>query len=107
MQAYPDPVRVVSVGKSVEDLLADPESKENYKYSVEFCGGTHTKNTSEARSFAIVGETGVGQGMHPARAAQPTKLRVILLLHRRLHLCSTAHPNCRIFIRGIRHGPFS
>lgn len=64
MQAYPDPVRVVSIGKSVDALLGDPENKENYKYSVEFCGGTHMKSTSEARKFAIVGETAVAQGVH-------------------------------------------
>lgn len=69
VQAYPDPVRVVSVGKSVDDLLADPENKENIQYSVEFCGGTHMKSTSEAKNFAIVGETAVAQGrkinLHP------------------------------------------
>ena len=81
MQAYPDPVRVVSVGKSVEDLLADPENKENYKYSVEFCGGTHVKSTSEARSFAIVGETAVAQGMHPAHASRPTQRKLFVLTY--------------------------
>lgn len=62
VQAYPDPVRVVAVGKSVDDLLADPENKENIHYSVEFCGGTHMKSTSEAKCFAIIGETAVAQG---------------------------------------------
>ena len=62
VQAYPDPVRVVSVGKSVDDLLADPDNKENYQFSVEFCGGTHMKNTSEAKNFAVVGETAQAQG---------------------------------------------
>jgi alanyl-tRNA synthetase len=63
LQAYPDPVRVVSVGRSVEDLLADPDNKENYGYSVEFCGGTHLGNTREAAAFAITGEGGIAQGI--------------------------------------------
>jgi alanyl-tRNA synthetase len=65
LQAYPDPVRVVAVGKPVEELLADPENKENIQYSVEFCGGTHMQNTSEAKNFAIIGETAVAQGELP------------------------------------------
>ena len=39
-------MRVVSIGKPVEDLLADPGAQDNFQYSVEFCGGTHLANTS-------------------------------------------------------------
>lgn len=39
-ETYPDPVRVVSIGIPVDDLLADPSSPAGSVTSVEFCGGT-------------------------------------------------------------------
>lgn len=41
MQVYPDPVRVVAIGRKVEDLLADPENKEWLSISAELCGGQY------------------------------------------------------------------
>ena len=60
-EVYPDPVRVVSIGKPVEDLLSDPSNKENRKFSVEFCGGTHLVSTSSAQSFVIISEEGIAK----------------------------------------------
>lgn len=60
-EQYPDPVRVVSIGKSVEDLLANPGDPDNRKYSVEFCGGTHLKSTGQARAFALLSEEGIAK----------------------------------------------
>ena len=62
-EVYPDPVRVVSVGVPVSTLLADPSRDEWLGYSVEFCGGTHVKNTSDAGAFALMSEEAVGKGV--------------------------------------------
>jgi len=61
-EAYPDPVRVVSVGKRVEQLIANPANDEWLDFSIEFCGGTHLSNTSEAEHFVIISEEAVSLG---------------------------------------------
>lgn len=60
-EVYPDPVRVVSIGKSVEELLANPAAESNRQYSVEFCGGTHLKKTGDAQAFALISEEGIAK----------------------------------------------
>ncbi|VVA14736.1 PREDICTED: alanine--tRNA ligase [Prunus dulcis] len=62
-EVYPDPVRVVAVGRKVEDLLADPENKEWSSISAELCGGTHISNTREAKAFALLSEEGIAKGI--------------------------------------------
>jgi len=62
-EVYPDPVRVVSIGKAVEQLLADPSNPENMNYSIEFCGGTHLAHLAKARSFALISEEGIAKGV--------------------------------------------
>ncbi|CAL8468182.1 g7721 [Coccomyxa elongata] len=62
-EQYPDPVRVVSIGKPVEALLAAPADPANAKFSVEFCGGTHLKSTGQARAFALLSEEGIAKGI--------------------------------------------
>jgi len=76
-EAYPDPVRVVSIGVPVEDLLANPENAAWMEVSVEFCGGTHLASTKDVGAFAVVSEEAVAKGVRrvvaltgvPARAA--------------------------------------
>ncbi|KAM5126207.1 alanine--tRNA ligase, cytoplasmic [Mantella aurantiaca] len=62
-ETYPDPVRVVSVGIPVEDLLADPSGPAGSLTSVEFCGGTHLQNSGHAGSFVIVTEEAIAKGI--------------------------------------------
>ncbi len=62
-EAYPDPVRVISVGQEVSSMLQDPENSEWSNVSVEFCGGTHLSNTSEAVAFVILEESGISKGI--------------------------------------------
>jgi alanyl-tRNA synthetase len=61
-QVYPDPVRVISVGPSVKDLIQDPKKDSWRSSSVEFCGGTHLSNTKEAVAFVLTEETAVAKG---------------------------------------------
>jgi alanyl-tRNA synthetase len=53
-QVYPDPVRVVSVGVAVDELLAEPSKASHAATSTEFCGGTHVAATGEAQSFVLL-----------------------------------------------------
>lgn len=62
-EAYPDPVRVVSIGRPISQLLDAPQEPSNLDYSVELCGGAHLSRTSEARLFVITQETGSSQGV--------------------------------------------
>ncbi|XAR54282.1 Alanine--tRNA ligase [Bertholletia excelsa] len=67
-EVYPDPVRVVSIGRKVEDLLVDPENEEWLSISAELCGGTHITNTREAKAFALLSEEGIAKGIRRVTA---------------------------------------
>ncbi|KAH7981880.1 hypothetical protein HPB52_001441 [Rhipicephalus sanguineus] len=62
-QTYPDPVRVVSIGIPVEELLADPSSPAGSVTSVEFCGGTHLKRAGHVGDFVISTEEAIAKGI--------------------------------------------
>ncbi|CAM9311423.1 unnamed protein product [Chrysoparadoxa australica] len=67
-EVYPDPVRVVSVGSPISEMVKDPENNAWQASSVEFCGGTHLKRTGAAKAFAIVEETAVAKGIRRVTA---------------------------------------
>jgi len=62
-EKYPDPVRVISVGESVENLISNPQNPSWSGLSIEFCGGTHLTNTNQAEDFVIVEESGIAKGI--------------------------------------------
>jgi len=62
-EKYPDPVRVVSIGAPVDELLAKPDNPEWRSVSVEFCGGTHLSSTGEAQAFTLIQEEAVAKGV--------------------------------------------
>ncbi|XP_072290586.1 alanine--tRNA ligase, cytoplasmic [Eucyclogobius newberryi] len=62
-ETYPDPVRVVSIGIPIHDLLDDPNSAAGSLTSIEFCGGTHLQNSAHAAPFVIVSEEAIAKGI--------------------------------------------
>ncbi|CAH8648927.1 unnamed protein product [Schistosoma rodhaini] len=83
-EAYPDPVRVVSIGVPVTSLVANPETGYGKTTSVEFCGGTHVLNTKHIGVLVIVSEEAISKGVrriialtgHEAERAQKEALRL-------------------------------
>jgi alanyl-tRNA synthetase len=62
-EKYPDPVRVVSIGVRLDEVLRDPADERWRGFSIELCGGTHLGDTSEASRFVIVGEQALAAGV--------------------------------------------
>jgi alanyl-tRNA synthetase len=62
-ETYPDPVRVVSVGIPVEDILKNVKDERWAKISIEFCGGTHVRNTADIKDLVIIEESGIAKGI--------------------------------------------
>lgn len=62
-ETYPNPVRVVSIGVDVDELLANPKNPEWRQVSVEFCGGTHVDQTGLIKDLIIVEESGIAKGI--------------------------------------------
>jgi alanyl-tRNA synthetase len=67
-EKYPPRVRVVSIGRPVDDLIADPENDSWADLSIEFCGGTHLSKTGDAEGFCIVSQEAVSKGVRRVTA---------------------------------------
>ncbi|KAM4572903.1 alanine--tRNA ligase, cytoplasmic isoform 1-T2 [Odontesthes bonariensis] len=72
-ETYPDPVRVVSIGIPVQELLDDPNSPAGSLTSIEFCGGTHLRNSGHAAPFVIVSEEAIAKGIRRIVAVTGTE----------------------------------
>ncbi len=62
-EKYPDPVRVVSIGAPIEQIVTELDNPKWAEHSIEFCGGTHLANTEQAQHFAIVQEQALAAGV--------------------------------------------
>ncbi|CAG8495140.1 7842_t:CDS:10 [Funneliformis mosseae] len=62
-EVYPDPVRVVSIGYDVEDIVRDVSNPKWGDTSIEFCGGTHVAKTGDIKYFIILEESGIAKGI--------------------------------------------
>ena len=62
-ETYPDPVRVVSVGVEVDEILKNPQDRQWEKVSIEFCGGTHVSKTGDIKDMVILEESGIAKGV--------------------------------------------
>jgi alanyl-tRNA synthetase len=62
-ETYPDPVRVVSVGVELEEILKDVKDPQWEKISIEFCGGTHVAKTGDIKDLVILEESGIAKGI--------------------------------------------
>ncbi|MEX2671251.1 MAG: alanine--tRNA ligase [Phycisphaeraceae bacterium] len=95
-EKYPEKVRVVSIGVSVDDLLAAP-TRDWTDYSIEFCGGIHLKHTGEAQRFVITNEEAVAKGIRRVTGiAGPMAGRALAhgqVLTERIAALKEAHPD--------------
>jgi alanyl-tRNA synthetase len=62
-EKYPNPVRVVSVGIPLEEILKDVNNEKWEKISIEFCGGTHVAKTGDIKDLVILSEESIAKGI--------------------------------------------
>ncbi|GAB1198238.1 tRNA synthetases class II (A)-domain-containing protein [Aspergillus pseudonomiae] len=62
-ETYPDPVRVVSVGVELEEILKNVKDPRWEKVSIEFCGGTHVQKTGDIKELVVLEESGIAKGI--------------------------------------------
>ncbi|XP_077327795.1 alanine--tRNA ligase, mitochondrial-like [Lithobates pipiens] len=61
-EVYPDPVRVVSVGVPIQEILS-PASRAAQQTSVELCCGTHLQKTGAIEDLVIISEKPLLRGI--------------------------------------------
>lgn len=67
-EAYPNPVRVVSLEFDVDDIAKDLENPKWRSTSIEFCGGTHVAKTGDISKLIVTEEGGIAKGIRRVTA---------------------------------------
>lgn len=62
-ESYPNPVRVVALEFTIDDIAADPTNDKWRATSIEFCGGTHVQRTGEIGQLVVTEESGIAKGI--------------------------------------------
>ena len=83
-EKYPNPVRVVSVGVTIQDLAATPYNPEWVNFAIELCGGTHLDNSRETKDFTVVEEGTHATGVHRLVAVTGQEAREALRIAQEL-----------------------
>uniref|UniRef100_A0A8D3C7K6 Alanine--tRNA ligase n=1 Tax=Scophthalmus maximus TaxID=52904 RepID=A0A8D3C7K6_SCOMX len=107
-ETYPDPVRVVSIGCPVQDLLDDPSSTAGSLTSIEFCGGTHLQNSGHAAPFVIVSEEAIAKGIRRIVAVTGTeaqKVNTHTHTHAHTHTHTHTHTPSTHYVHIHTHPP--
>ena len=67
-EKYGDEVRVVSMGRPVDNDGGLAEGGRQQAFSIELCGGTHAGRTGEIGQISVTGESAVGAGVRRIEA---------------------------------------
>jgi alanyl-tRNA synthetase len=67
-EKYGDEVRVVSMGRPVDDAGTEIEGGRLPNFSIELCGGTHAARTGDIGTITILAESAVGAGVRRIEA---------------------------------------
>jgi alanyl-tRNA synthetase len=73
-EKYGDEVRVVSMGRPVDDDGREVEGRLP-NFSIELCGGTHVSQLGEIGQITVIGESAVGAGVRRIEAMTGTAAR--------------------------------
>lgn len=76
-EAYPNPVRVVSLGFDVDEISKDVENPKWRSTSIEFCGGTHVSVTGEIHELIVTEESGIAKGTRRVVAVSGNEAREV------------------------------